>query len=395
MSLEEKISLKFDDKLVTHFYHPFPDEAFLLFQETDRVYEETPKTCRYVTTAATALRRLKLMGYSLERVKEWYAKETTPEGCETTLFETWRKCVKLLLEKGIPADDWLEIERLLAWPEEPFEPDVESELHQFEEWAWGLPGKPDARQLYCVLLEDLDGDAPVELDCTWMAEFDFIDARTTVVKDAWNNVRRSISGDEPVILLTEGSSDTSILRLSLEALFPELVDRFQFLDFSSNLKGGAVSVVEQLKAFAACGFRNRVLAIVDHDAVARDALRGLQATRLPENLGVMHLPHLAIAEDYPTVGPQGKVHVNVNGRAVGIEMFCGRRLLVDPNTLELSPVVWRGYVDGVKAYQGEITNKGRVFDQLVAALKGQAERAGFKELEDLWLCILDNACRLR
>jgi hypothetical protein len=51
--------------------------------------------------------------------------------------------------------------------------------------------------------------------------------------------------------------------------------------------------------------------------------------------------------------------MDINGLAGSLELYFGLDVLRDGDG-NLSPVQWRGYVDGVKRYQGEILDKARL-----------------------------------
>jgi hypothetical protein len=61
----------------------------------------------------------------------------------------------------------------------------------------------------------------------------------------------------------------------------------------------------------------------DNDTAARDVLRSLATEALPANIRITSLSHLALAANYPTVGPQGEHTTDVNGLATSIELFLG------------------------------------------------------------------------
>jgi hypothetical protein len=74
---------------------------------------------------------------------------------------------------------------------------------------------------------------------------------------------------------------------------------------------------------------------------------------------VLHYPDIEIARSYPTLGPTGLSAMDVNGLAGSIEMYLGRDVLTGADGM-LSPVQWRSYAAGVRAYQGEILDKAGV-----------------------------------
>jgi hypothetical protein len=71
---------------------------------------------------------------------------------------------------------------------------------------------------------------------------------------------------------------------------------------------------------------------------------------------VLHYPDINLARKYPTLGPNGLSEMDVNGLAGSIELYLGADVLAGPDG-ELSPVQWRQYIEGTKAYQGEVLHK--------------------------------------
>lgn len=159
------------------------------------------------------------------------------------------------------------------------------------------------------------------------------------------------------IVLTEGSTDTQVLKASLRLLYPHLSSYYSFLDFdTARAPGGAGHLVSLVKGFAAAGIGNRIIAIFDNDSAARDAKRSLTQLRLPSNIAVLSYPDIELLRSYPTLGPSGNTNLDVNGLAASIELYFGSDVLHRPDG-SLIPVQWKGYVEAVASYQGEVLGK--------------------------------------
>ena len=160
-----------------------------------------------------------------------------------------------------------------------------------------------------------------------------------------------------IIILTEGSSDRTIIERSMKLLYPHLIDYYSFMDFGlSNSSGGASSLVSQVKGFIGAGIKNRIIAIFDNDTAAFVAMKGLEKVTIPENISILNYPDLLSAENYPTLGPTGKQNIDVNKLAGSIELYLGIEVLTDNNS-NLMPVQWNGYDKSLKQYQGELVQK--------------------------------------
>lgn len=161
----------------------------------------------------------------------------------------------------------------------------------------------------------------------------------------------------PTVVLTEGKTDSRLLNLAMRVLYPHLVPYYQFLDFDlSKSQGGASHVVQALRNFIGSAIPNRVIAIADNDAAARDAFRILEPGALPLHARVMHYPDIELARTYPTEGPAGVHPVDINGQAASLELYLGRDVLADESGA-LRPIRWGAHQGRVGAWQGEITGK--------------------------------------
>lgn len=162
------------------------------------------------------------------------------------------------------------------------------------------------------------------------------------------------------IVITEGATDSHALQSSMRLLYPHLSDYYSFLDFDGiRVPGGAGYLASLVKGFAAAGIGNRVIAVFDNDSAARDAMRTLAQLRLPPNISVLKYPDIELLRSYPTLGPSGESRLDVNGLAASMELYFGEDVLTRPDG-SLSPVQWKGYIEGVASYQGEVVGKSAV-----------------------------------
>lgn len=172
-----------------------------------------------------------------------------------------------------------------------------------------------------------------------------------------------------ITLLTEGITDSRILRASLNDFYPEARGLYSFVDFEGfKVEGGASPLARLLRGFAGAGLTDRFIAIFDNDAAGHEALASLKSSiALPSNIRAITLPDLEFARDYPTIGPTGKVNADINGAAVSIELFLGRDTLIGDGGLR--PVRWSQWNNKAQRYQGEIEDKQKVITRYLAAIK--------------------------
>ena len=244
----------------------------------------------------------------------------------------------------------------------------------------------DERGTDCGLMPDSASmklqSALTALDCSWQETLRYLVERVpqneTVILDlsaVWPSlaeegiirttrfcaesrelVRGLALGALPTIVLTEGSSDATILTGAMEVLRPQYEGFLTFMDYSNKPAGGVDSVVKGLRAFAAAGVGNQIVGLLDNDTAGAGGVRALSSADLPRRITVLRLPHLSWAETYPTLGTEGLVTKDVNGIAVSIEHFLGQDILTGPDG-KLFPVQLTGWVASEKSYQGEITCK--------------------------------------
>jgi len=205
--------------------------------------------------------------------------------------------------------------------------------------------------LYAVL-ESFEPESVVELDVSdlydggWIS--DEVDDNNSV-DISWNI---SVS---PPIILTEGVFDRSVLVDTISLLHPEISQSIKFLNTDYKTEGGASAVIKILKSFAAAGISNRILAILDNDTAAREAISTLNI-KLPDHFKIILLPEYALLKDYPCIGPQGENNADVNGLAASIELYLGKDVLSNEDA-SLVPIQWTGYSTSLKSYQGSIIDK--------------------------------------
>ena len=192
----------------------------------------------------------------------------------------------------------------------------------------------------------------------------------------------------PPVIVAEGGTDILVLRRSLKRLYPYLSEYIAFFDYEGlNPDGGAAFLVKFLHAFAAARINTLILAVFDNDAAGLEALRTARGLALPENIRVAALPDIELARFYPTIGPQGMHDMDINGRAVSIELFLGKHNISGQDG-SLIPVVWSNYVPAVQQYQGAIRDKKAVLQRFLEDIEAEGEaadyRARYPELVTLW-----------
>ncbi|MBV9071269.1 MAG: hypothetical protein JO231_21315 [Acidobacteria bacterium] len=261
-------------------------------------------------------------------------------------------------------------------------------LRADREHSFGFPSV-DFRFFLRAALETCDFAELVEQDLSALVAGGYYSIESRVAEESRQLLLADVPANAPILVLTEGSSDVYAIESALAVLDPHLVGYYSFLNFAStNVPGGASTLVGFVKAFAGAGVANRVVALFDNDTAAHSALRALKGIALPANVRVLTYPPIEIASSYPTVGPSGVVEVDVNGLASSIEMYFGRDVLASNNG-SLTPVQWRGLDPALDCYHGELLEKSDLqarFRAKVAAAKsfsgGDSDWTGMRAILD-------------
>lgn len=238
-----------------------------------------------------------------------------------------------------------------------------------EQWfGFPLGNHGEYRHLLRLIIEAFDEDEDLLYDLTDLVDGGWINAEDAFLHDN-DDISPIHDISRRIIIITEGSTDTLILERSLKLLYPHLANYFRFLDFKgTNIAGGASALAHTVKAFAGVGIVNRIIALFDNDTGAEDALRTLNGITLPRNIAVLRYPEIELAKNYSTIGPTGIAKMDVNGLAGSIELYLGNDILTREDGSQI-PVQWKGYVQSLQKYQGEIISKSEVQKKFMEKLK--------------------------
>ena len=228
----------------------------------------------------------------------------------------------------------------------------------------------DVRCLIRAVCEVAPGDEYAVQDVSQLVSGGYYTAHTQVCAEAIQSLVAGHPENSTQIILTEGSTDASILRRALSLLHPHLADYYSFLDFeSSRSPGGAGHLVSLVKAFAATGITNRVIALFDNDTAARDARRALAQLSLPPNIAVRSYPDLEVLRNYPTLGPSGQTGLDVNGLQRALSCILGLMCSRQPGG-DFDPCP----VEGLQRSGGKVPRRGHA--QGTASVRLRAEGGG-------------------
>lgn len=178
-----------------------------------------------------------------------------------------------------------------------------------------------------------------------------------VVEGGWVDeatLYEGISDSDRILIVTEGSSDSSILKASLPIVYPDIIDFFDFIDMTENYPfTGTGNLLRFCQGLSTIRIQNKVLIVLDNDAAGLEAHQRISHLNLPNTMKVALLPMLAELDNFKTIGPSGVTYENINGRAVAIECFLD--FTFGPKG---DPAVrWTSYNPNTDTYQGELIDK--------------------------------------
>tara|TARA_R110000868_G_scaffold147163_1_gene368408 strand:+ start:2228 stop:3418 length:1191 start_codon:yes stop_codon:yes gene_type:complete len=200
-----------------------------------------------------------------------------------------------------------------------------------------------------------------------------------VIDGGWTSdeeIYVGLEATDKFLIVTEGSSDTYIIRKSLEMLHPDLLDFFDFVDMEENYPfTGTGNLYRFCQGLSSIKLQNKTLVIFDNDTEGVDKFNKTSNLDLPKSMKIMKLPELKEFESFLTVGPSGNSHENINGKAVAIECFldfAGE----DPK------VRWTNYAKEMNSYQGSLERK-EIFIKNFKKIKNEKESYDFTRLKAL------------
>lgn len=325
----------------------------------------------YRTSAGVLKDRLNVLGFGEALIKEVF-EESLKDSIERTTTLAQEHASKGYIkeiEEGLKGLEKLDYG---IWTQQ-LDAYITSKRSIKEEGVWSYNEGPlkllsdyDQRIILRAILEHIDEKEVVTLDLTDLVS-GWIDKQgsDSILREGWEFI-----SDIPIII-TEGTYDAQVLKGAIEVLKPHIGSYVRFLDYNFKNEGGASVAVSILKSFAAAGISNRIIAIFDNDSAAYEAVSILKEIKLPPQYKVIHYPDIDLANEYPTLGPQGNVAMNVNRLAGSIELYLGIDVLKDEEG-NLMPVQWKGYMSKIKSYQGELSNKSlaqKAFNEKLKAAK--------------------------
>lgn len=171
--------------------------------------------------------------------------------------------------------------------------------------------------------------------------------------DLEKDIIPQLTTKEKILIVTEGSSDTDIIRKCINLLYNDISDFFEFIYMEHNYPfTGTGNLKNFIKGLSKISILNNILVILDNDTAGLAVYNDIKEINLPKNLKVIKLPNHMDFDNFKCKGPQGDSLENINGKAVSIECFLDHNL-IDEDIY----VRWTGFNDKLIQYQGNIEPK--------------------------------------
>jgi hypothetical protein len=211
----------------------------------------------------------------------------------------------------------------------------------------------------------------LELNLEWRTQ--------DVIDGGWINDKDIFTGIEEVdkfLIVTEGSSDSFIIKKALKLLRHDILDFFTFVDMEDNYPfTGTGNLYRFCQGLTSIRIQNKILVLFDNDLEGVDTLGKTNKLILPKQMKTMKLPNLKEFDDFLTIGPTGEINENINGKAVAIECF-----LDFQNT---NPKIrWTNYSKEFNTYQGSLENKDS-YVKSFKRIKSNEDKYDFSKLNKL------------
>lgn len=208
------------------------------------------------------------------------------------------------------------------------------------------------------------------------------------ISDKPDDLYEGLADSDRYLMVTEGSSDSSILKSSLPLVAPDVADFFTFIDMSENYPfTGTGNLFRFCQGLARIKIQNKILVVLDSDTTGLEAYQRILKISMPDNMRVACLPTLDEFSRFKTLGPSGESEEDVNGKAVAIECF------LDLSRKIGTPAIrWTSFNHNMGAYQGELVDKEEYTRAFFAATCNGRDY-DFSKLSHLWQYLLAQCVR--
>lgn len=198
-------------------------------------------------------------------------------------------------------------------------------------------------------------------------EYDIEWCYDEVVENGWvekEDILKELDQSDKILIVTEGSTDSFVIRKTIEELYPNISDFFEFVDMEKNYPfTGVGSLSNFCLGLSKIHIQNNIIALFDNDTAGNELYNKVkEIEERPKNLVLCKLPKTKMFNKFDTIGPAGKKKANINGKAVAIECF------LDFSSVNTDPIVrWKCYNDKMQQYQGALEKKEEYINKFKTA----------------------------
>ncbi|MCG0285383.1 HEPN/Toprim-associated domain-containing protein [Streptomyces sp. PSAA01] len=373
----------------------YDEELAALFIETDRKFigadgsevipgDECPESeyaLGYYTTARALRQRLNVQGFTSRRAvaslgegidkwrehyvskeqSQWRDQRAPGKSIWETVVRPPREPDELLAAIGEAIRPHRSYESFATVQEYlQYENQSTETVSDVDELRWFV----EERNLIRLIIDQAPDDTRVGLNLGELAGCCVhLDTTQSIAGPTRERQLAALPDNAPLIVLTEGSTDSRFLTEAMHITHPHLAGFVRFIDYTgTKAHGSAGKLATMVNAFIAAGVANRFVAIADNDAGGHEALAKLKRQRLPKGCQVLHYPDLPLLASYPTIDSASPTvsMTNVNGVAGSLEMYLGRDVLTINGAL--APIHLGTFIPAVQRHQGALskTHKGLI-----------------------------------
>ena len=203
-----------------------------------------------------------------------------------------------------------------------------------------------------------------------------------IVEGGWvdrKSILDSLGPTPRFLVVTEGSSDSRVIRRALRWLRPNTAEFFRFVDMRRGYPfTGTGNLYRFCQGLAKLGIENHIIFVYDNDTAGVGQYYRTCELTLPSNFGVMRLPDSTSLEAFNTLGPNGEAKADINGRAASIECYLDLHWKQTGRPL----VRWVSYDKSAQSYQGQLVNK-KQYTKAFLKLKNRPEDYDTSEIENV------------
>lgn len=181
------------------------------------------------------------------------------------------------------------------------------------------------------------------------------------------NMFEGLNASNRFLIVTEGSSDTKVIKKGFDSLMPHIADFFEYVDMEEGYPfSGTGNLLNFVRGLISISIQNNVIIIFDNDTEGLATYNRCMELNIPGNMRVIKLPDRPEFCSFKVIGPNGTHKANINGRAAAIECY----LDLDENAC----VRWSSFNRHTNSYQGELVDKQKYLRDF---LKQRAMNIGY------------------